>query len=118
MAVLGALGGLLGALGGLLEASWGVLVHVGASWAVSGASWGVLMRLGSVLWAFCGRLGAVLASEKPPKIAPRRLQDASQDELQHRAILASPGNAKIMENVMPGAPKKNLCLARTGSALK
>ena len=30
------------------------------------------------------------------------------------AILASPGNAKILENVMPLAPKKNLCLAMNG----
>ena len=62
-------------LGSILGASWG---HLGPSWSRLGASCG---RLGPS----CERLGAVLASQKPPKIAPRPLQDASQDELQHRS---------------------------------
>ena len=40
-----------------------------------------LPRLGAIL----GRLGRISASQKPPKIALKRLQDASQDELQHRS---------------------------------
>ncbi len=62
-------------LGSILGASWG---HLGPSWSRLGASRGCL-------GPSCERLGAVLASQKPPKIAPRPLQDASQDELQHRS---------------------------------
>ena len=43
----------------------------------------ILGRLGANL----DRLGRILASQNPPKIAQRGLQDASQDEVQHRFIL-------------------------------
>ena len=52
-----------------MGASWG---HLGPSWSRLGVSCGRLD-------AFCGRLGAVLASQKAPKIAPRGLQEASQE---------------------------------------
>ena len=45
------------------------------SWPVLAPSWSVL--------------GRVLASQKPPKMPPRGLQDASQDEVQHRPQLGS-----------------------------
>ena len=71
-------------LGSILGASWG---HLGPSWSRLGASCGCL-------GAFCGRLGAVLASQKAPKIAPRGLQDASQDDVNLRAILEPPQERK------------------------
>ena len=61
----------------------------GASLARLGVSSGrlsvILTRLGAIL----ERLGRVLASKNRSKIAPRRLQDASQDEVQHRPQLGS-----------------------------
>ena len=71
-------------LEGVLGASWEHLGRVlEPSWTVMVASWGVLWPSWGVLWAFWGRLGLPQNS----KIAPRRLQDASQDELQHRSII-------------------------------
>ena len=62
------------------EGQEGAKIDLGASWTPLGASWkrlgGVLGPLGSVLGRLggvLGRLGSVLASQKPPKIAPRRL---------------------------------------------
>ena len=62
---------------------------LGASWARLGA---ILDRHGRVLGRFVavlvrrvGVLGPSWPPKKLPKIAPRLLQDASQDELQHRS---------------------------------
>ena len=74
------------ALASVLNASWERLGSIlGASWSHLGPSWSRLGASCGRLGASCERLGAVLASQKPPKIAPRPLQDASQDELQHRS---------------------------------
>ena len=70
----------------VLKASWARLGSIlGASWGHLGPSWSRLEASCGRLGPSCERLGAVLASQKPPKIAPRPLQDASQDELQHRS---------------------------------
>ena len=58
-AVLGRLGAVLGRLGAYLVRLGAILGRLGA----------ILAHLGAIL----GRLGRVLASQKPPKIAPRRL---------------------------------------------
>ena len=53
----------------------------------------ILARLGAILahlGAILGRLRRILASQKPLKIALRGLQDASQDEVQHRPQLETP----------------------------
>ena len=65
--------------------------------AILAPSWG---RLGSVLArlsAILGRLGRILASQNPPKTAPRGLQDASQDEVQHRPQLGGLQGPLLME---------------------
>ena len=54
--------------------------------AISGRLGTYLARLDAYLphlGAILGRLGRILASQKPPKTAPRGLQDASQGEVQH-----------------------------------
>ena len=64
------------------------------SWEHLGA---ILGRLGAILGrlaAILGQLGAILASKKPPEIAPRCLQDASQNEVQHRPQLETPKGLK------------------------
>ena len=68
---------LLGCLAGLLKASWAVLQ---ASWALVGPSWRHL-RLGAILAASWALLSAILASQKPPKIIPRTVQEASQNDV-------------------------------------
>ena len=78
--VLDRLGAVLERLAGISRRLGAYSVHLGALFGRLGA---ILARLGAIL----GRLGRVLASRKPPEIAPRRLQDASQDEVQHRAQL-------------------------------
>ena len=65
--------------------------------AVLAPSWG---RLGSVLArlsAILGRLGRILASQKPPKIGPKSILGASQDEVQHRPQLGEPRRPKNLE---------------------
>ena len=68
----------------------------------------ILARLGAVirdpfailalLGAILGRLGRILATKKPTKIAPRGLQEASQDEVQHRIVLGAFGVEKTCKN--------------------
>ena len=65
--------------------------------AILAPSWG---RLGSVLArlsAILGRLGRILASQNLPNNAPRGLQDASQDEVQHRPQLETPQGPLLVE---------------------
>ena len=91
-------------LEGVLGASWEHRRRVlGPSWTVMVASWGVLWPSWGVLWASWGRLGLPKTSQDRSKTPPRRLPRRAPTSVQHRAILASPGKAKIMENVMPGA---------------
>ena len=52
-----------------------------------------LPRLGAIL----GRLGRILTSQKRPKTVPRGLQDASQDEVQHRPQLKTVRGPLLME---------------------
>ena len=93
---------------------------LGASWARLGA---ILDRHGRVLGrlvAVLGRLVGVLGPSWPPKSLPRSLQDASQDELQHRSNidlnLEAFASQKLMENVMKNHSKKTCLSKRTGSA--
>ena len=59
------------------------------------------------------RLGSVLASQKPPKIDQKSIQNRSQNEVQHGSILGCVlgglRGAKIMENAKRGAKKKTCC---------
>ena len=71
----------------VLRASWS---HLWPSWGRLGA---ILGRLGAIL----GRLGRLLASQNLPKIAPRGLQDASQDEVQHRPQLEGLQGPRLVE---------------------
>ena len=98
-AILANLGVILAHLCGSLGRLVAYMLHLGAILAYLGA---ILTHLGAIL----GRLGGILASQKPPKIAPRGLQDASQDEVQHRAQFGSVRGAKNVENVERGASKK------------
>ena len=63
-AILGRLGAILGRLGAILG-------RLGA----------ILGRLGAILAPSWAVLGAILASQKPPKIIPRSLQEASQNDV-------------------------------------
>ena len=60
-----------------------------------------------------GRLGSVLASQKPPKIDQKSTKNRSQNEFQHSSILGCVlgglRGAKIVENVERGAKKKTCC---------
>ena len=66
--------GILTRLEDILEPSLTVL---GASWRRLGPYW-------APSWSVLGR---ILASQNPPKIAPRGLQDAFQDDVQHKPQL-------------------------------
>ena len=73
----------------LLGASWGSSWgRLGASWLRLGASWG---RLGGVL----ARLGHILRPRKPPKITPKSILGASQDEVQHRCLYVPHGFSRF-----------------------
>ena len=69
-------------LEGVLGASWEHLGRVlGPSWTVMVASWGVLWLSWGVLWASWGRLGLPKSSQDRSKRPPRRLQEASQNDV-------------------------------------
>ena len=93
-------------LGAVLERLGGILGHLGASLARLGAILGrlgaILTRLGAILI----RLGRVLASQNPPKIAPRRLQDASQDEVQLEVQLGAPRRPENLEQPLKNNEKQ------------
>ena len=69
---------LLDRLGAVLERLGGILGRLGASLARLGAILGRLSAILKPLGAILGRLGRVLASQNPPKIAPRPFQDELQ----------------------------------------
>ena len=93
-------------LGAVLERLGAILGRLGASLARLGAILGrlsaILKRLGAIL----GRLGRVLASQNLPKIAPRRLQDASQDEVQLEVQLGPLRRPENLEKPMKNHQKK------------
>ena len=89
-AILRRLGAISGSLGAYLTRFDACLPRLGVILerlgAISGRRGTYLARLDAYLprlGAILGRLRRILASQEAPKIAPRRLQDASQDELQH-----------------------------------
>ena len=97
----------------VLAPSW---LFLAPSWDVLVQSWHVLAlaRLGAILGrpgAILGRLGRILASQKRPKTAPRGLQDASQDGVQHRPQLKTVQGPLLMEILDRNAQKKT-CLVK------
>ena len=88
-----------------------ILGRLGAYLARLGA---ILGRLGPIL----GRLGRILASQNPPKTAPRGLQDASQDEVQHRIVLGAFGIEKTYKNQRKTIKKKPVLASEREARLR
>ena len=77
-----------------------VLTRLGAYPAYLRAILGRLSAIVGRLAAILRRLGRILASKNPLKIAPRGLQDASQNEVQHRPQLGDPRRPNNQEKPM------------------
>ena len=73
--MLARLGGILGRLKRYLGPSWRPLG------AILGRLGAILGRLGAILAPSWALLGAILVSQKPPKIIPRSLQGTSQNDV-------------------------------------
>ena len=87
--------------------SWNRLgIILDASWGHLGAILGRLGRVLGRLVAVLGRLVAVLASQKPPKIDLKIDQKIDRKSIHLGVRLGGVRGAKIMENVERAAPKK------------
>ena len=88
--------------------SWNRLgIILDASWGHLGAILGRLGRVLGRLVAVLGRLVAVLASQKPPKIDLKIDQKIDRKSIHLGVRLGGVRGAKIMENVERATPKKN-----------
>ena len=106
-----ALGSIFAPTSPVVEPSGAILGRLSAYLAHLGA---ILVRLGAILGrpgAILGRLGRILASQKRPKTAPRGLQDASQDEVQHRPQLKTVRGPLLVE-ILEWNAREKTCLVK------
>ena len=123
-AILRRLGAISGSLGAYLARFDAYLPRLGVilerPGAISGRLGTYLARLDAYLprlGAILGRLGRILASQNPPKIAPRTLQDAPQDEVQHKPQLKTLQGPFLMEKPLRNSKKKPVLVSEREARL-